>query len=358
MSGTPGADDETASAQAGANEAGEPACGTTADAEPPAGSTTAEGAPRPEEVKVARWRRRLDRAWELADQTWKWLVARWQALRAYLDNVDWPEQPPPPLPVTLIERRVPRPFKVPAQGRVYDFVVQATFTWSSETTRPEVFWWYVDTLQWKATQRLWRLAATAGRDIAPNRVREMETALQTAVVAKPELWTFSHGDQELSCEVDVTVLPDEPVRRIMQRFWDERIALDCERDLGRRRARNGTERQRHRAGPTKDPSTPPSVHEPDSQPDQPPEARQETTGGAGAPPGPAAGARRKRPSSDSPAEQSPLLDISPGQSLTPPRRSRAAPPRQPGPRTPADQAGDPAPAPAPAPDDPTRPPGG
>ncbi|MEE3921570.1 hypothetical protein V2I01_34920 [Micromonospora sp. BRA006-A] len=68
----------------------------------------------------------------------------------------WTEEPV--TPVTTVDRRVPEPLAVPAQGQVYVFLVRATHTWSSETARPELFGWYVDYFQQQATQRLHRLA--------------------------------------------------------------------------------------------------------------------------------------------------------------------------------------------------------
>ncbi|WP_254909675.1 hypothetical protein [Micromonospora sp. NBS 11-29] len=167
----------------------------------------------------------------------------WAQARPALRRLWWTEAAV--TPVTTVDRRFPEPLVVPAQGQVYVFLVRATFTWSSDTVRPELFGWYVDYFQPQATQRLHRLAVRRALEVPPHRPRELHTALTAALADDDPLpWTYAHGVVTFACEPDVTVHLDERVRRLLQPYWERRIALECERDLARRQAEYAQERTR------------------------------------------------------------------------------------------------------------------
>ncbi|SBT42466.1 hypothetical protein [Micromonospora auratinigra] len=283
--------------------------GGTDQAPAPAGAGAAD--PRPPVAAPLDDRPgRRDLAARLWDRAREQATGWWRGLRPLLAQFRWSDEPPPT--VTTVDRRVVPALPVPAQGRVYDFVVRATLTWSSDSVRPELFGWYVDYFQPQAVQRLRRIAARCAARVAPHRPHEVEVAVQQALAAdEPSAWRFVRGEVVFNCEPDVSVHLDERVRRLLQPYWDRRIALECERDLARRGAGYADDRN----GPAPGRTPPP--------------------GGPG----------RRRPRPDSPVEQFTPLEVFPEQ-------SGPRPPR-PGPRPPRSDEGPPRPSPPPR-----RPPAG
>ncbi|MFD6666709.1 hypothetical protein ACFWDK_30675 [Micromonospora chalcea] len=258
--------------------------------------TAVPGDPGPADQRPAPregWRRWRVRARALGDAARLRTRRFWDGAQPTLRQLWWTEEPE--TPVTTVDRRAPEPLVVPAQGQVYVFLVRATYTWSSETARPELFGWYVDYFQQQATQRLHRLAVRHAVEVPPHRPRDLHAALTAALAADdPPPWTYARGEVTFACEPDVTVHLDERVRRLLQPYWEQRIALECERDLARRRAEFADERDRR---------------------DRQPEA-------AGARPAPRA------PNTDGPADLFPL------EPLLPPPAPRPAPGQRPRPGEP------------------------
>ncbi|MFG1673647.1 hypothetical protein [Micromonospora sp. NPDC049282] len=197
----------------------------------------------------------------------------WAGAQPTLRQLWWTEEPP--TRVTTVDRRFLEPLVVPAQGQVYVFGVRATFTWSSDTARPELFGWYVDYFQPQAAQRLHRLAARCAVEVPPHRPRELLATLTAALAADdPPPWTYARGEVTFACEPDVTVHLDERVRRLLQPYWEQRIALECERDLARRRAAYAQEHG-HDAPPEPprpEPTRPDPTRRDPADPSRPPRA--------------------------------------------------------------------------------------
>lgn len=256
----------------------------------------------------------------------------WPKIRPVLAQFRWSDEPQPS--VTTVDRRVPSAELMPAQGQVYGFEIRATFTWTSDSVGPELFGWYVDYFQRQATQRLRRIAARCAREIPPHRPREVEIALHAALAGDDALpWRYERGEVSFTCEPDVSVHLDERVRRLLQPYWDRRIALECERDLNRRRAEYAEERRAREAAGSTAPDTPPTAGMPEAlREDHPPHQR------AGEAPPRAAKQRRPLPP-DSPVEQ-----FTPLEPLLPPvpRPPHPAPGQPPTPAQPGETAsGDP-----------------
>ncbi|MFG1656039.1 hypothetical protein ACGFIY_05855 [Micromonospora chersina] len=189
-----------------------------------------------------QWRARARELWAATRRGAEWL---WTATRPLLDQLRWQEAESSP--VTLVDRRAAPTLLVPAQGQVYHFVVRTTFTWTSHNARPELFGWYVDQFQPQALQRFRRIAVRCAADIPPDRPRAFMIALEGAMTGDDELpWAYEHGEVAFTCEPDVSVYLDEPVRRLLQPYWDQRIALEWQRDLDRRRAEYAEEQRAHR----------------------------------------------------------------------------------------------------------------
>ncbi|MEU9825596.1 hypothetical protein [Micromonospora chersina] len=241
MTGTPGEDGET--------DGGSPGAGRGQSVE---GGSVEAGRGRSVEggrggvATPDRWARWRARAWELWAGTRRGSERLWTAARPLLEQLRW--QGAELSAVTLVDRRAAPTLLVPAQGQVYHFVVRTTFTWTSHNARPELFGWYVDQFQPQALQRFRRLAVRCAADIPPDRPRVFMMALEGAMTGDDALpWTYERGEVTFICEPDVSVYLDEPVRRLLQPYWDQRIALDWQRDLDRRRAEYAEEQRARRA---------------------------------------------------------------------------------------------------------------
>ncbi|MFC0096920.1 hypothetical protein ACFFKH_05205 [Micromonospora marina] len=209
----------------------------------PEGPDPAGGRPKPGAPVDSRRRRWAGRAKALGEAARVRTRRFWDGAQPTLRQLWWSEEPA--TPVTTVDRRVPEPLAVPAQGQVYVFLVRATYTWSSDSARPELFGWYVDYFQQQAAQRLHRLAVRYAVEVPPHRPRDLHAALTAALADDdPAPWTYARGEVTFACEPDVTVHLDERVRKLLQPYWEQRIALECERDLARRRAEYAEERDR------------------------------------------------------------------------------------------------------------------
>ncbi|MGR6320465.1 hypothetical protein Q2K19_23515 [Micromonospora soli] len=300
MTGTSGADDGS---RAGKEDDTSPAGGS---------SGTSEGGPVADSPQPApgRWERWLARAREL------WTTARrrakelWTAAKPILKQLSWPDQEPEPTAVTLVDRRVSPTMVVPAQGQVYNFVVRATVTWSSDNTRPELFGWYVDYFQPQATQRLRRIVARCAAEIPPDRPRELAKALEAALTDRNAFpRSYERDDFTFSCEPDVSVHLDEPVRKLLQPYWDQRIALEWERELERQRAAYARERRRREQAETEDDGTAATDGMPEALREERPPRQRQAPPEAEAAPQPAGKQRPPGPRPDSGVElQFPLSD--------------------------------------------------
>jgi hypothetical protein len=285
--------------------------------------------PPPDAESTEGWRKRWqDRMTKVRDQARDRAKEWWPKIQPLLTQLRWTDEPPPTM--TIIDRRVSPALLVPAQGQVYGFVIRATFTWTADLTRPELFGWYVDYFQPQADQRLRRIAARYARESPPHRPRDVEIALYEAFAGEDALpWRYERGDVLFSCELDVSVHLDERVRRLLQPYWDRRIALECERDLDRRRAEYAEERRRRGPAETTEQDGPTTAGTPGADRTERPPHQREATAHAGDAPRRPDGQRRRRPRPDSPVEQFTPLEPFPPQPAAPPPR----PGRRPRPAT-------------------------
>ncbi|WP_262285612.1 hypothetical protein [Micromonospora sp. MA102] len=228
-----------------------------------------------------RWEPWLARARELGAATWRVAKRLWVAARPVLDQLRWAEVEAPF--VTLVDRRAAPTLRVPAQGQVYHFVVQTTFTWTTNTARPELFGWYVDQFQPQAMQRLRRLAVRCAADVPPDRPRAFALALDDAMAGDDAVpWSYERGEVTFTCEPDVSVHLDEPVRELLRPYWDKRIALEWKRDLERRRAEYAEEQRARRPADAPENGAAPSTGMPEAlREEHPPRQREAGAGGAG-----------------------------------------------------------------------------
>ncbi|MGW4157361.1 hypothetical protein ACWEDF_29875 [Micromonospora chersina] len=248
MTGTPG---EDGGSHAGDTDGGSPGAsrgrnvegGSAEGDRGRSGEGSRGGVPGPDWRE--RWERWLARARELWAVTWRGAERLWRAARPLLDQLRWQEAEPSA--VTLVGRRAAPTLLVPAQGQVYHFVVRSSFTWTSHNARPELFGWYVDQFQPQALQRFRRVAVRCAADIPPDHPRAFMIALEGALAGDDALpWTYERGEVTFTCEPDVSVHLDESVRKLLQPYWEQRIALEWQRDLDRRRAEYEEEQRARR----------------------------------------------------------------------------------------------------------------
>ncbi|MET8836471.1 hypothetical protein ABZV78_21455 [Micromonospora sp. NPDC004540] len=295
--------------------------GETDDTSPAAGTgeTPANGqVPNRPDPARDRWEQGLTRARELWAAAWRGAKRLWTAARPMLDQLRWSEQESSPM--TLVDRRVAPTLLVPAQGQVYHFVVRATFTWSSDEARPELFGWYVEQFQPQAMQRFQRIAVRCAAEIPPDRPRAFALALDDAMTGDDALpWSYERGGVMFTCEPDVSVYLDEPVRKLLQPYWDQRIALEWQRDLDRRRAEYTEEQHGRRPAEAPENGAAPTVGMPEAlRKDHPPHQRKTQAGG------------RRVPRPDAPVEQfTPLEPFPPPPAPPPPRRPSGPRPASP-----------------------------
>jgi hypothetical protein len=272
MTGMPG---EDGGSRAGETDGGSPGSGH---------GSSIEGGPVPVPERD-RWERWLARARDLWAVTWRGAKRLWTAARPILDQLRWVEAEASP--VTLVDRRAAPTLFVPAQGQVYHFVVRTTFTWTSHNARPELFGWYVDQFQPQAEQRLRRIAVRCAAEIPPDRPRAFALALDDAMTGDDALpWGYERGGVTFTCEPDVSVDLDEPVRELLRPYWDKRIALEWKRDLERRRAEYAEEERRRRPPKAQDDGAGPPDGMPKAQDDgaAPPDGMPKAQDDGAAPP--------------------------------------------------------------------------
>ncbi|MEU1686895.1 hypothetical protein [Micromonospora sp. NPDC005707] len=262
MTGTPGEDggshaDETDSGtRAGETNGGSPRAGRDQRVEGGRGRVPARD----------RWEGWLARARELWTVALRGAKRLWTAARPVLEQLRWQEMES--APVTLVDRRPAPTLLVPAQGQVYHFVVRTTFTWTSDHARPELFGWYVDQFQPQAMQRLRRIAVRCAAEIPPDQPRAFALALDDAMTGDDALpWAYGRGGVRFTCEPDVSVHLDEPVRELLRPYWDKRIALEWKRDLERRRAEYAEEERKRRPTTAQDDGAGPASGMPEAQDD-------------------------------------------------------------------------------------------
>ncbi|WP_433281140.1 hypothetical protein [Micromonospora sp. CA-244673] len=287
MTGTPGEDDsshagetigssragetdtgcraaETSGSSRAAETSGSSRAGETASGSPGGGRGWSVEGGRGWVPTRDRWEGWLARARELWSVAWRGAKRLWRAARPVLEQLRWQEMES--APVTLVDRRAAPTLLVPAQGQVYHFVVRTTFTWTSDHARPELFGWYVDQFQPRAMQRLRRIAVRCAADIPPDQPRAFALALDDAMTGDDTLpWGYERGGVRFTCEPDVSVHLDEPVRELLRPYWDKRIALEWKRDLERRRAEYAEEERKRRPTKTQDDGAEPTAGMPEAQ---------------------------------------------------------------------------------------------
>jgi hypothetical protein len=143
----------------------------------------------------------------------------------------------PPAPPERLQRRRhgPEPIAAPAKGDAFSFQVVATYTWESDHLYPGELDLAIDRHTREVHHGLRELVIDVAHEVEPHRVAELQARLDAAVA--PKRWHFDRdGVHRLSCRVEVRVAPDDRVRQRMQPYWERRIEMELEHELGMRRA--------------------------------------------------------------------------------------------------------------------------
>ncbi|SCL33641.1 hypothetical protein GA0070624_4783 [Micromonospora rhizosphaerae] len=195
-----------------------------------------------ESKSADRWRRLGDRSEALllgAVTFWRHVRELWRRMVNALHEEEnrrpsvWQSSAPPR---RHTERRdAPAPIRVSAQDGVFNFTVDASFTWSSDRLRREALSGYAHYYMPDVIGRLTHLAAEHAGRFAPHRAAGLEAKLQQ-VLLKEVPWHYPQGDRVVECVPQVRVRPDERVMRIAMPYWEQLIRIGSEFDVRKRRA--------------------------------------------------------------------------------------------------------------------------
>ena len=195
-----------------------------------------------ESASPDRWRRLGDRSLALGEhllKIWTKLVQLWGSMLDALRNEEtdpaaFGQSSSPP--GRRAERRdAPAPIRVSAQGHVYDFIIHASFTWSSDRLRQETLSGYAHYYMPDVVLRLTHLAAERAGNFAPHQAADLQADLQRKL-AKKCPWRYDRGDVVVECQPHVRVELDERVKQLVMPYSKQRIKLDCELNVALRRA--------------------------------------------------------------------------------------------------------------------------
>ncbi|HEY2947355.1 MAG TPA: hypothetical protein VGJ53_02985 [Micromonosporaceae bacterium] len=143
--------------------------------------------------------------------------------------------PPPPPPGELHERRRgPQPIAAPAMGDAFSFQVYADYSWRSTGLYPDELRVSIERHTAEVHNGLRELITNAAREFPPHHVSKLQARLDEALTSR--VWRFDRDVRALSCRAQVRVAPDDRVRQRLQPYWEKVIEMECEHQLGMRRA--------------------------------------------------------------------------------------------------------------------------
>jgi hypothetical protein len=144
------------------------------------------------------------------------------------------EPAPPPRPLTTT-RESEAPIIVAAKGAAFDFQVHPTLRWRTEDVPLDEFEQLIALRTASVEKEVCRKAASLAREFEPHEAQRFEEALARSIGPQP--WRIGRGDDpSLTCQVQARVVPDKAVRQAMQPYWQRRIEIQSQHDLGMLRA--------------------------------------------------------------------------------------------------------------------------
>lgn len=161
-------------------------------------------------------------------------------LRRFANWLFGPVEPPPEPeeeePPGALSRRkdVLDPIEVPALGDAFNFRIGGVFTWYSEGLTPDQLEYWMSRYTPRARRTLREATADVARTYGPHQASELQDELNQSLAAKS--WSQTEDGVTLRYTVRVRVDPDERVREQLRPFWEKRIQMEAEHELGKRRA--------------------------------------------------------------------------------------------------------------------------
>ncbi|GIG92400.1 hypothetical protein Pen02_73360 [Plantactinospora endophytica] len=152
-----------------------------------------------------------------------------------------PPVPPPPEVVTL-RWETPEPIVVPAMGDAFDFLIRAVFSWTANRITYDELRYRVHQHSHWANVLVRERTATIARTFAPHRSHELQRALNADLGG--QRWPRGADGPTPRFSVHVWVTPDPRVRERLRPYWEERIRLECEHELGMLRTEQADEMTR------------------------------------------------------------------------------------------------------------------
>ncbi|HEY3010319.1 MAG TPA: hypothetical protein VGJ63_19965 [Micromonosporaceae bacterium] len=144
-----------------------------------------------------------------------------------------PPPPPPPGELT-VRRRGPQPIAAPAMGDAFSFHVYADYAWQSTGLYQDELRVSIERHTPEVHNGLRELVVNAAREFPPHHVPQLQARLDEALASR--LWRFDRDVRTLACKAQVRVAPDDRVRQRLQPYWEKVIEMECEHELGMRRA--------------------------------------------------------------------------------------------------------------------------
>lgn len=155
-----------------------------------------------------------------------------------IDDGEFKVPPPPPLPPPQPlhkRRRGSEPIEAPAQGDAFSFHAYADYSWQSTGLYDDELRQAIGRYTPDVHNGLRELIVNVARAFPPHHVSQMQARLDEQLEGK--VWHFDRdADRRVSCRVQVRVAPDERVRQRLQPYWEKVIEMECEHQLGMRRA--------------------------------------------------------------------------------------------------------------------------
>jgi hypothetical protein len=123
---------------------------------------------------------------------------------------------------------------VPARGYVFDFRVYLSLTWTSNGLHLDELDAWSQQFNQRARRDLGRIAADLSRAYPAHRPSKFEAELNRRLVDAP--FTYERSGVALTCRAVAWVRLDPRVKEYLLPYWEKRIKMEAEHDVGLRRA--------------------------------------------------------------------------------------------------------------------------
>ncbi len=123
---------------------------------------------------------------------------------------------------------------VVADGDAFEFQVFPTFVWRAAGCTREELEADAGLLMPRARRTARSFVGPLARRCPPHQARALEAEANEQLADKS--WRVEYEDRSFTFGMTVRVVPDEQVRERLRPYWEERIKMECDHELGLRRA--------------------------------------------------------------------------------------------------------------------------